>query len=105
MKVQTVNKSDLVNHIAKESKFTNSPMTRAQVRQVIDALFEVMAAELTVEGGRVEIEHFGVWECRTTQNKNHGELSGTDGVKRKPPMNYFLIKFRAAKKLRKKLNK
>jgi nucleoid DNA-binding protein len=97
-----VNKTELVKRIAKESKVTHSPLTRKQVRQVLDALFEALAEELTQPGGRVEIEHFGVLESRLIRNSPRGRLIGKDGITRRPPKERLVITFRAAKGLKAK---
>jgi len=97
-----VNKTELVKRIARESKATHAPLTRAQVRQVLDALFEALAEELTQPGGRVEIEHFGVLESRLIRNSPRGRLTGKDGTTRQPPRERLVITFRAAKGLRPK---
>jgi nucleoid DNA-binding protein len=97
-----MNKSELVKRIAGESKATHSPLTRAQVQQVLDALFVALAEELTrPEGGRVEIEHFGVLESRVIRVRSAGRLTGRDGVMRTPPGTRRVITFRAAKGLSK----
>lgn len=96
-----MNKTKLVKRIARESKTTHSPLTQAQVQQVLDALFDALAAELTrPEGGRVEIEHFGVLESRVIRVRSAGRLTGRDGVTRQPPTTRRVITFRVAKKLR-----
>lgn len=95
-----MNKTELVKHIARESKATHSPLTREQVRQVLDALFEALAEELSGPGGRVEIEHFGVLESRLIRNSPRGRLTGKDGITRKPPSERLVITFRAAKGLK-----
>ena len=97
-----MNKTELVKRIARESKTTHSPLTRAQVRQVLDALFEALAEELTQPDGRVEIEHFGVLKSRLIRNSSRGRLTGKDGVKRQPPSERLVITFRAAKGLKKR---
>jgi nucleoid DNA-binding protein len=98
-----VNKTELVKRIARESKVTHSPLTQAQVRQVLDALFAALTEELSRPGGRVEIEHFGVLESRLIRNSPHGRLIGRDGVTRQPPRERLVITFRAAKGLSKLL--
>jgi nucleoid DNA-binding protein len=95
-----VNKTELVKLIARESKITHSPLTQAQVRQVLDALFAALTEELSRPGGRVEIEHFGVLESRFVKNSPRGRLIGKDGVVRTPPNERLVITFRAAKGLR-----
>lgn len=95
-----MNKTELIHRIARESKATASPLTRAQVRQVIDALFNAMAEELTQPDGRVEIEHFGVLVSHLIENSPRGKLVGKDGVTRRPPKSRLVITFRAAKRLR-----
>lgn len=94
-----MNKSDLVKRIARESKRTHSPLTQAQVQQVLDALFETLADELARPHGRVEIEHFGVLESRVVKNSPKGRLVGKDGVVRQPPRERRMITFRMAKAL------
>jgi nucleoid DNA-binding protein len=98
-----VNKTELVKRIARESKVTHSPLTQAQVRQVLDALFVVLTEELSRPSGRVEIEHFGVLESRLIRNSPHGRLTGKDGVTRTPPEARLVITFRAAKRLKQRL--
>lgn len=95
-----MNKTELVKRIARESKVTHSPLTQAQVRQVLDALFAALTEELSQPGGRVEIEHFGVLESRLVKNSPNGRLMGKDGVTRKPPSERLVITFRAAKLFR-----
>jgi nucleoid DNA-binding protein len=95
-----VNKSELVKRIARESKLTHSPLTQAQVQQVLDSLFVAMADELARPRGRVEIEHFGVLESRLVKNSPNGRLVGKDGVVRQPPSERRVITFRAAKTMR-----
>jgi nucleoid DNA-binding protein len=95
-----VNKTELVKRIARESKVTHSPLTQAQVRQVLDALFAALTEELSQPGGRVEIEHFGVLESRLVKNSPNGRLIGRDGVRRIPPIERFVIMFRASKRVR-----
>jgi nucleoid DNA-binding protein len=92
-----VNKTELVKRIARESKVTHSPLTQAQVRQVLDALFTALTKELSQPGGRVEIEHFGVLESRLVKNGQNGRLIGRDGIMRIPPKERFVVTFRAAK--------
>jgi nucleoid DNA-binding protein len=87
-----VNKTRLVNQIARESKVTASPLTQSQVRQVVEAAFAVLAEVLARPGGRVEIEHFGV-------------LRGKDGVRRRLPSQRVVVTFRASKRLRKALRR
>jgi nucleoid DNA-binding protein len=87
-----VNKTRLVNQIARESKVTASPLTQAQVRQVVEAAFAVLAEVLARPGGRVEIEHFGV-------------LRGKDGGRRRLPSQRVVVTFRASKRLRKALRR
>lgn len=96
-----MNKTELVKRIARESKVTHSPLTQAQVRQVLDALFAALTKELSQPGGRVEIEHFGVLESRLVKNSPHGRLMGRDGVERCPPKTRRVVTFRAAKSLHK----
>jgi nucleoid DNA-binding protein len=96
-----VNKTELVKRIARESKVTHSPLTQAQVRQVLDALFAALTEELSRPGGRVEIEHFGVLESRLVRNSPNGRLIGRDGVARQPPSGRLVITFRAAKSIKK----
>ncbi|MBZ0280741.1 MAG: HU family DNA-binding protein [Anaerolineae bacterium] len=98
-----MNKTELVKRIARESKATHSPLTQAQVRQVLDALFVALTEELSQSGGRVEIEHFGVLESRVISNSPHGKLIGQDGIIRQPSTERFIVIFRAAKTLRHKL--
>lgn len=95
-----MNKTELVKRIARESKVTHSPLTQAQVRQVLDALFAALTEELSQPGGRVEIEHFGILESRLVKNSLNGRLIGRDGVTRKPPSERLVIVFRTARKLR-----
>ncbi|MBL8165266.1 MAG: HU family DNA-binding protein [Anaerolineae bacterium] len=97
-----MNKTELVKRIARESKVTHSPLTQAQVRQVLDALFAALTEELSRPGGRVEIEHFGVLESRLIPNSPRGRLIGKDGVVRQPPSEKRIIIFRTAKYLRSK---
>lgn len=96
-----MNRIELVKRIARESRTTHSPLTQAQVRQALDALFAALAEELTQPGGgRVEIEHFGVLESRIIRSSRRGRLMGADGVTRIPPAERRVITFRAAKRLR-----
>jgi len=95
-----MNKTELVKRIARESKATHSPLTRSQVRQVLDALFDALAEELTQPGGRVEIQHFGVLESRLIRNSPRGRLIGKDGVTRQPSSERLVITFRAARSLK-----
>lgn len=96
-----MNRTELVRRIARQSKVTHSPLTRSQVRAVLDALFVLLAEELVrPEGGRVEIEHFGVLESRVIRNSPHGRLTSSDGIRRTPPRERLVITFRAAKRLR-----
>ncbi|MBI5668396.1 MAG: HU family DNA-binding protein [Chloroflexi bacterium] len=95
-----MNKTELVKRIARESKVTHSPLTQAQVQQVLDALFATLTEELSQPGGRVEIEHFGVLESRLMRNSPHGQLIGRDGVVRQPPSERLVITFRCAKRVR-----
>lgn len=92
-----MNKSELVKRIARESKRTQSPLTQAQVQQVLDALFAAMADELARPHGRVEIEHFGVLESRLIRNSPNGRLIGKDGVVRQPPKERKVVTFRKAR--------
>ncbi len=95
-----MNKSDLVKRIARQSKLTHAPLTQAQVQQVLDSLFTLLAEELSRPGGRVEIEHFGVLESRLIPNSPRGLLIGKDGVTRKPPTERLVSTFRMSKKVR-----
>ncbi|MAU12419.1 MAG: hypothetical protein CL607_21525 [Anaerolineaceae bacterium] len=95
-----MNKTALVNHIARQSKYTATPLTRLQVRWVITTLFESMSDELTTPGNRVSIEDFGIWECRVLKNKNHGHLTSNDGIQRRPTSEQNVITFRTSKRLR-----
>lgn len=94
-----MNKTELVKRIARESKVTHSPLTQAQVRQVLDALFAALTEELSQPGGRVEIEHFGVLESRLVKNSPRGRLIGRDGVTRTPPKERLVVTFRLAKRV------
>lgn len=98
-----MNKTELVKRIARESKVTHSPLTQAQVRQVLDALFAALTEELSQPGGRVEIEHFGVLESRLVKNSPHGRLMGRDGVTRIPPKDRLVVTCRIAKRFRKNI--
>lgn len=98
-----MNKTELVKRIAHESKVTHSPLTQAQVRQVLDALFAALTEELSQPGGRVEIEHFGVLESRLVKNSPQGRLIGRDGITRTPPEERLVITFRSGKQLRSRL--
>ncbi len=95
-----MNKTELVKRIARESKVTHSPLTQAQVRQVLDALFAALTEELSRPGGRVEIEHFGVLESRLVNNSPYGRLMGKDGITRTPPKERLVVTFRAAKSMK-----
>lgn len=95
-----MNKTELVKRIARQSKVTHSPLTQAQVRQVLDALFAALTEELSQPGGRVEIEHFGVLESRLVKNSPLSRLTGKDGVTRTPPKERLVVTFRSAKCLR-----
>jgi nucleoid DNA-binding protein len=97
-----VNRTELVKRIARQSKVTASPLTQAQVRQVVDALFGLLAEELARPGGRVEIEHFAVLESRLIRSSSRGRLTSSDGITRTPPEERLVITFRAAKRLRKR---
>ncbi|MBI5668407.1 MAG: HU family DNA-binding protein [Chloroflexi bacterium] len=76
------------------------PLTQAQVRQVLDALFAALTEELSQPGGRVEIEHFGVLESHLLPNSAQGKLIGTDGISRQPPSRRLTTTFRASKSLK-----
>ncbi|MCB9460154.1 MAG: HU family DNA-binding protein [Anaerolineaceae bacterium] len=95
-----MNKTELVKQIARESKYTDTPVTRTQVRWVVDALFEAIRMELADEDSRVEIEHFGVWERHTVHRLNTGTLVNKDGARRIPAKSHSRITFRTAKRLR-----
>jgi nucleoid DNA-binding protein len=95
-----VNKTELVKRIARESKVTHSPLTQAQVRQVLDALFAALTEELSQPGGRVEIEHFGVLESRLVKNSPLSRLIGIDGKTRHPHSERLVITLRVSKSLR-----
>lgn len=99
-----MNKTELVKRIARESKVTHSPLTQAQVRQVLDALFTALTEELSQPGGRVEIEHFGVLESRMVKNSPNGRLMGRDGFMRTPLKDRLVVTFRAAKQLKRHLS-
>jgi nucleoid DNA-binding protein len=98
-----VNKTELVKRIARESKVTHSPLTQAQVRQVLDALFAALTEELSQPGGRVEIEHFGVLESRLVRNSPQGRLMGKHGIIRVPPKVRLVVTYRMAKHFRKNI--
>jgi nucleoid DNA-binding protein len=100
-----VNKTRLVNQIARESKVTASPLTQSQVRQVVEAAFAVLAEVLARPGGRVEIEHFGVLESRLLATRPCGVLRGKDGGRRRLPSQRVVVTFRASKRLRKALRR
>lgn len=95
-----MNKTELVKRIARESKVTHSPLTQAQVRQVLDALFAALTEELSQPGGRVEIEHFGVLESRVVKNSQRGRLMGLDGEIRHPRAERLITTLRISKSLR-----
>jgi nucleoid DNA-binding protein len=98
-----VNKTELVKRIARESKITHSPLTQAQVRQALDALFTALTEELSQPGGRVEIEHFAVLESRLVKNSSSGWLISKDGVTRIPPKDRLVVTCRIAKRFKKNI--
>ncbi|MCA9885054.1 MAG: HU family DNA-binding protein [Anaerolineae bacterium] len=94
-----MNKTELVKQIARESKFTDRPLTRDQVRWVIDALFAAIQTELATNGARVEIEHFGVWENRIVKNQDRSRLAGNIV----PVSEHSIVTFRTSKQFRAQL--
>lgn len=92
-----MNTTDLIHEIARRSKPSRRPLTRAQAEHALDLLLEIMIEELAQEGGEVRLRGFGVFRAKQAK-KSGGRLKrGTEEAANDRGETYLRVQFKRSR--------